>query len=98
MPLWYVVGSLAALFTSFSYVPQVIKMWRTRSVSDISPVMLVQFSIGVSLWLLYGVHLKDVIIIAANSVSVLTGLVATGLWARYRKRPPAAGPRLGHTN
>ncbi|MBI4288701.1 MAG: SemiSWEET transporter [Chloroflexi bacterium] len=89
MPIWYLIGSVAALCTSFSYVPQIIRMWRTRSVRDISPVMLVQFSIGVALWLAYGVHLKDAIIIAANAVSLLAGVLATGLYVYYRK-PPAA--------
>lgn len=83
------------MLTSLSYVPQIVRMWRTRSVRDISPVMLVQFSIGVALWLAYGVHLKDAIIIAANGVSLLTGFIAIGLYVYDRRRPPLSGERHG---
>jgi len=39
---WYVVGSLGALLTSFGFVPQVRKMWQTKSVKDISSGTFVQ--------------------------------------------------------
>jgi len=55
---WYAVGSLGALLTSFGFVPQVMKMWQTKSVKDISPVTFVQFAAGVSLWAIYGAHLR----------------------------------------
>ena len=43
---WYALGSMAAVLTSFGFVPQISKMWRTRSVKDVSPVTLGQFEIG----------------------------------------------------
>ncbi len=47
---WYAVGSMAAVLTSFGFVPQISKMWRTRSVKDVSPVTLGQFAMGATLW------------------------------------------------
>jgi MtN3 and saliva related transmembrane protein len=86
---WYLIGSLAALFTSFGFVPQTVKMWRTRSVKDISPLTMGQLAIGVSLWTVYGVHLRDPIIIAANLITLATMLLSLSLYHRYsaRKRP-----------
>ncbi|MEW5759374.1 MAG: SemiSWEET transporter [Candidatus Thermoplasmatota archaeon] len=75
---WYIIGLTAALLTMFGFVPQVIKMVRTRSVVDISLIMLIQFSCGVFLWMLYGIHLGDVIIIFANLVTFSTLVVAIG--------------------
>ena len=80
---WYIIGSMAALLTMFGFVPQVIKMFRTKSVEDVSVVMLAQFSIGVFLWFLYGVHLADIIIIIANLVTFVTVSTAMGLYFYY---------------
>lgn len=78
------LGSVAALLTMFGFVPQILKIYRTRSVADISIFMLVQFFIGVFLWLLYGLHIHDGIIIAANAVSLVTLIIAIGLYLKYK--------------
>ncbi|MDP2744269.1 MAG: SemiSWEET family transporter [Dehalococcoidia bacterium] len=83
---WYLIGSLAALLTSFGFVPQMVKMWRTRSVKDISLLTLGQLALGVSLWTVYGVHLRDPIIIAANMISLATLLLGFLLYRRYSAR------------
>ena len=82
---WYIIGSMAALLTMFGFVPQVIKMFRTKSVKDVSLPMLFQFSAGVLLWALYGIHLRDVIIIGANVVTFLTLVMAIGFYVFYAK-------------
>ena len=80
---WYLVGSVAALLTSLGFVPQAVKMWRTRSVKDVSALTLGQFALGGSLWAVYGVHLRDPIIIAANLVTLATVLLGFVLYHRY---------------
>jgi len=80
--LWSVVGITAAVLTMFGFVPQSIKMWKTGSVKDVSGITLVQFGMGVTLWMLYGVHLRDTIIIGANAISLGTLLVALGLYVK----------------
>ncbi len=84
--LWTLVGITAALLTMFGFVPQCIKMWKTKSVKDVSGMTLVQFSIGVTLWMFYGIHLRDYIIIAANAVSLSTLLIALGLYIKLNQR------------
>jgi MtN3 and saliva related transmembrane protein len=81
---WYLLGTLAAVLTTFGFVPQIIKMHRTRSSKDVSLATLYQFSAGVILWALYGFHIGDVIVIAANIISFLTIVVAISLHHYYR--------------
>ncbi len=82
---WYVIGSVAALLTSFGFAPQVVKMWRTRTVRDVSPVTFLQFIAGSILWMLYGVNARDPIIIAANVVSLVIVLVGLLLYLRFTR-------------
>jgi MtN3 and saliva related transmembrane protein len=82
---WVILGIAAASLTMFGFVPQIIKMWKTRSVKDVSGLTLVQFSVGVALWMLYGMHLKDFVIIGANAISLATLLIALGLFLRLNQ-------------
>lgn len=65
------VGFIAAIFTTFAFVPQVIKVWRTRSTADISLGMYSLFTLGVALWLAYGILLDAWPIVLANIVTLL---------------------------
>jgi len=82
---WKLIGVIAAGLTSFAFIPQVLKMYTTRSAKDISLVTLIQLSLGVSLWIIYGIYLKDYIIIVANAVTLLTLLSALFLYHKYRR-------------
>ncbi|MDD5079021.1 MAG: SemiSWEET family transporter [Candidatus Omnitrophica bacterium] len=82
--MWTTIGFIAAVLTMFGFVPQVLKMYKTRSVTDISFIALVQFSIGIFLWILYGIYLKNPIIIMANSVSLSTLIIALVLYFKYK--------------
>ena len=84
---WYLIGTAAALLTTFGFVPQVIKMLRTKSVRDISLPTFIQFSVGMSCWALYGFHLRDVIIISANSIGVAILITAIAVYIYYVRRP-----------
>ncbi len=83
---WFIIGVIAALLTTFGFVPQIIKMHRMKSVKDVSLVTLFQFSAGVALWTLYGIYRSDIIIIAANAVSFLTLVVAIALYYYYNRK------------
>jgi len=80
---WYLSGTLAAVLTTFGFVPQIIKMHKTRSSKDVSLTTLYQFSAGVILWALYGFHIGDIIVIAANIISFLTLVVAICFYHYY---------------
>jgi MtN3 and saliva related transmembrane protein len=69
-------GFIAAILTTVAFVPQVRKVWRTRSAKDVSLGMYTLFTLGVALWLVYGVLIHSWPIILANGVTlVLAGMV-----------------------
>ena len=69
-------GSAAAALTSIAFIPQVWKIWRIKHTADISLGMYILFTIGVALWLLYGIKIDSVPVIAANSFTLtLSGAV-----------------------
>ncbi len=71
-----VVGMVAGLLTTIAFVPQVLKTWRTRSARDFSLPMLLLFTVGIALWLAYGLLLGQVPIILPNVVTlVLTAYI-----------------------
>jgi MtN3 and saliva related transmembrane protein len=81
------IGTLAAILTSLSFVPQVVKMWRSQSVADVSPVTFIQFSCGALLWIIYGIYRQDSVVIGANIVTLVTLLFALGLYFRHKLTP-----------
>jgi MtN3 and saliva related transmembrane protein len=81
---WQIIGLSAATLTMFGFLPQVIKIYKTKSVKDISLVALVQFTFGIALWVLYGIYLKNFIIILANAVSLSTLIIALFFYLKYR--------------
>jgi MtN3 and saliva related transmembrane protein len=84
--LWSIIGSSAAILTMFSFIPQIIKVIKTKSAKDVSLVTLFQLSLGVSLWIVYGIYLKDIIIITANSVTLTTLIILLVLYFNYGRK------------
>ncbi|MCX7927092.1 MAG: SemiSWEET transporter [Candidatus Omnitrophica bacterium] len=83
--LWQIIGMLAAVLTMFSFVPQIVKVYKTKSADDLSLGMLIQLSLGVFLWLVYGIHLKNAVIILANSVTFLSLSLLVFFYLLYGK-------------
>lgn len=66
-----IIGSIAAILTTTAFVPQALKVWRTRHTVDISLGMYTMFTSGVALWLAYGILLSAWPIIIANGITLL---------------------------
>jgi MtN3 and saliva related transmembrane protein len=66
-----IIGLMAGFLTTISFLPQVIKTWRSQSAKDISLGMFLSFCIGVLLWLIYGILQKDIVIIISNAVTLI---------------------------
>ena len=64
------VGFLAGFLTTISFLPQVVKTWKSRSASDLSWGMFSVFSVGVMFWLIYGFLIQEPPIILWNSVTL----------------------------
>ena len=84
MDLATALGTIAGILTTAAFVPQVVKTWRSRSARDISGVMFLAFSVGVALWIVYGVLLRSAPVVIANSVTLLLALAVLGMKARFR--------------
>jgi MtN3 and saliva related transmembrane protein len=70
------IGSVASALTTIAFIPQVWRVWRTRSAHDLSLPMYLIFTSGVVLWLLYGLLLGAMPIIVGNVVTLfLAGTV-----------------------
>jgi len=80
---WKLIGLSAAILTMFAFIPQVYKIFKTKSAKDVSNGTLIQLSAGVTLWIIYGVYLRDGIIILANAVTLVTLLAALFLYYKY---------------
>jgi len=74
MNLHDLIGYVAAALTTASFVPQAALTLRTRDVSGISLTMYAAFTIGVALWLAYGLALGKWPIIIANAITLMLAL------------------------
>ena len=83
MPAHRMIGAAAAFLTMLGFLPQVVKTFKAKSVKDVSLFALVQFAMGVTLWAIYGVFLKDVIIIIANIVTLVTLIIMIFFYFYY---------------
>lgn len=68
------IGSVAGTLTTIAFLPQVLKTYRSRSAKDISLVMFLLFSLGVFLWLLYGLSIQSMPIIISNFITLVLSL------------------------
>lgn len=77
------IGSVAAVLTTVSFVPQVWHSLKTRDVSGISLGMYSAFTIGVALWLVYGLLLWSWPLIIANCITLALAATILGLKLRF---------------
>jgi MtN3 and saliva related transmembrane protein len=79
-----IVGLLAGALTTVALVPQVTKIYRSKSAKDISLGMFVVFCVGLALWVGYGILLDELAIIVWNAVSLVLGLAIVTMKIVYR--------------
>jgi MtN3 and saliva related transmembrane protein len=83
---WEIIGYAAAALTMFGFLPQLVKMVRTKSVDDVSLFMMLQMGLGVFLWLVYGLHIENSPLIVANSVNLAILALGLFVYLRYTTR------------
>ncbi len=66
-----IIGLIGAALTTFSFLPQAVKAIRTKHTKDLSMPMLVMLIFGIAFWVTYGILIKNIPLIAANSVSLV---------------------------
>lgn len=77
------VGFAAGALTTIAFVPQAMKMYASKSGKDVSARMLLIFSAGVILWLIYGILIESVPIILTNVITLILSLTIVALKIRY---------------
>jgi MtN3 and saliva related transmembrane protein len=80
-------GYAAAILTTLSFVPQAWHTFRTRDVRGISLGMYTVFTVGVALWLVYGLLLRAWPVVAANAVTLALAVAILAMKLRYGKSP-----------
>lgn len=74
-----IIGFIAAILTTTAFLPQALHSWKTRDLSGISFNMYLTFTLGVTLWLIYGLLINSMPVIAANIITLPTTLVILSL-------------------
>ncbi|HMP98521.1 MAG TPA: SemiSWEET transporter [Cyclobacteriaceae bacterium] len=82
MDLVQMIGLTAGMLTTVSFLPQVIKTWKSKSASDLSLLMFSMFCTGILMWLIYGILINDLPIILSNIVTL--SLAGTILFFKFR--------------
>ena len=80
------VGGIAAILASLSYIPQVRKAWPRGSTKDLSLGMLAALTLGLGLWIVYGVLRGDRVIITANAIGTTLAAIVLGCKPRDRRQ------------
>jgi MtN3 and saliva related transmembrane protein len=70
-----VIGISAAFLTTLSFVPQIIKAYHTKRMKDVSRYLMILFTTGSILWIVYGILHKDLVIIGANAIAAAFNLI-----------------------
>tara|TARA_B110000881_G_scaffold156141_1_gene138977 strand:- start:461 stop:724 length:264 start_codon:yes stop_codon:yes gene_type:complete len=78
------IGFFAAFCTTFAFLPQALKVYKSKSTKDISLYMFIIFTIGVFSWLVYGIIISDLPIILANAVTLILSLFILLFKLKYK--------------
>jgi MtN3 and saliva related transmembrane protein len=84
MNLTDLIGTLAAVLTTISFLPQALHTFRTKDVRGISLGMYSAFTLGVALWLVYGLLLGAWPVVIANVITLALASAILVMKLRYR--------------
>ena len=78
-----IIGLMAAMLTTTSLIPQLIKSWKLKETRDISLLMYIILGAGIFLWMVYGFFLHNLPLIAANSISFILVVIILFFKIKY---------------
>lgn len=82
-----IIGIMATVFAVSSSIPQIIKALNTRKTDDVSIWLVVVLITGLSLWVIYGIGINDLLISIANSIAVAINTFLLILKIKYSRDP-----------
>jgi len=71
---------------TFGYFTQLAKIIRNKSAKDVSLITYIFFGAGVTMWLIYGISIKDIPIIISNVIAVVGALSVVSAYLFYRQK------------
>jgi MtN3 and saliva related transmembrane protein len=80
------LGLIAGTLTTISFLPQLVKIVKNKSAKDVSLLMFLIFTVGIFLWLVYGILTLTLAIIIANSVTIILALSILILKIKYDRK------------
>ncbi len=89
-----ILGMVAGVMTTVSFLPQLFKVWRSKSASDLSFFMLLILNTGMLLWLVYGILIEDIAVIMTHSVSLILASLILGFKVKYQYEQRRQARRL----
>ena len=78
------VGLIAGFLTTLAFVPQVLKIYRSKSADDVSLLAFSAFTVGVALWILYGVMQAEIAIVLWNTITLGLAAAILAMKVKYR--------------
>lgn len=79
-----IFGYLAAFFTTISFIPQVVKVIKDKQTRNISLQMYLIFTLGILMWLIYGILLVSLPIILANTFTLVFAIIILSYKLKYK--------------
>ena len=79
-----ILGLGAATCTTVAFIPQVYKVWKEKSVKDISLLMYLVLTLGLTLWLIYGIKIYSIPVILANGITLFLVLFMVYLKLKHK--------------
>jgi MtN3 and saliva related transmembrane protein len=85
--IWVIIlGTVASVMVTVGWIPQIIRGYKTKSLSDVSYYLMILISSGSVLWIFYGVEISDKIIIGVNIAILIFNLTLLCMKIRYSRK------------
>ncbi|MBI5887222.1 MAG: SemiSWEET transporter [Deltaproteobacteria bacterium] len=79
-----VLGLFAGTLTTISFIPQVVKAWKSHSTKDVSFWMFLLLTVGVMMWVVYGFLIGSLPVIMTNAVTLVLVFILLVLKIKYK--------------
>ncbi|PIN79716.1 hypothetical protein COV16_02825 [Candidatus Woesearchaeota archaeon CG10_big_fil_rev_8_21_14_0_10_34_8] len=80
---WEIIGFIGAACTTFCFIPQLYKAYKTKKLEDFAYPYLAVLAVGILGWLIYGLSISDRVVISANALTLLFVLTLIGMKYHY---------------
>ena len=80
-----VIGILAGILILSGWVPQIVKGYRTKKLTDVSSYLMILIFVGAVLWLIYGMALDDVYIMGVNLAAMFLTMTVLAMKLKYER-------------